>query len=98
MQTNSTSVCALCDGFDRRARRPSTRVGARKRRSANLSSLRARHDAGLMSALQVPSFEGGRGTELPAGWVRWVDPATDEYYYHNEETGETQCPAIFERL
>ena len=51
-----------------------------------------------MSALQVPSFEGGRGTELPAGWVRWVDPATDEYYYHNEETGETQCPAIFERL
>ena len=42
-----------------------------------------------MSALQVPSFEGGRGTELPAGWVRWVDPATDEYYYHNEETGET---------
>ena len=46
-----------------------------------------------MSALQVPSFEGGRGTELPAGWVRWVDPATDEYYYHNEETGETQRPA-----
>ncbi|KAH8066794.1 hypothetical protein JL720_12647 [Aureococcus anophagefferens] len=42
-----------------------------------------------MSALQVPSFEGGRGTELPEGWVRWVDPATDEYYYHNEETGET---------
>ena len=83
--------------LDRRASRPTTR-DARKRRSANLSSLRARHDAGLMSALQVPSFEGGRGTELPAGWVRWVDPATDEYYYHNEETGETQCPAIFERL
>ena len=42
-----------------------------------------------MAALQVPSFESGRGQELPEGWVRWVDPATDTYYYHHEESGET---------
>ena len=38
---------------------------------------------------QVPNYDTSNGAPLPAGWVRWVDPETDEFYYHNESTGET---------
>jgi len=41
-----------------------------------------------MSA-QVPTYENADGNELPEGWVRWVDPDSDEFYYHNALTGET---------
>jgi len=45
-------------------------------------------DDGAMAA-QIPAYEGGRGTDLPMGWCRWVDPSNNQYYYHNESTGET---------
>ena len=38
---------------------------------------------------QVPNYDTTTGAPLPAGWVRWVDPDTNEFYYHNESTGET---------
>jgi hypothetical protein len=38
---------------------------------------------------QVPNYDTTTGAPLPAGWVRWVDPETDDFYYHNESTGET---------
>ena len=38
---------------------------------------------------QVPNYDTTTGAPLPAGWVRWVDPESDEFYYHNESTGET---------
>ena len=38
---------------------------------------------------QIPSYDTTNGAPLPAGWVRWVDPDTNEFYYHNESTGET---------
>ncbi|CAH0370973.1 unnamed protein product [Pelagomonas calceolata] len=39
--------------------------------------------------VQVPNYDTTTGAPLPAGWVRWVDPESDEFYYHNETTGET---------
>ena len=39
--------------------------------------------------VQVPNYDTTNGAPLPAGWVRWVDPESDEFYYHNESTGET---------
>ena len=39
--------------------------------------------------VQVPNYDTTTGAPLPAGWVRWVDPDGNEFYYHNESTGET---------
>ena len=39
--------------------------------------------------VQVPNYDTTTGAPLPAGWVRWVDPDSNEFYYHNESTGET---------
>ena len=39
--------------------------------------------------VQVPNYDTTNGAPLPTGWVRWVDPKTDDFYYHNESSGET---------
>ena len=39
--------------------------------------------------VQVPNYDTSTGAPLPAGWVRWVDPDSNDFYYHNESTGET---------
>ena len=39
--------------------------------------------------VQVPNYDTTTGAPLPAGWVRWVDPDSNDFYYHNETTGET---------
>jgi len=39
--------------------------------------------------VQVPNYDTTNGAPLPTGWVRWVDPETDDFYYHNESSGET---------
>jgi hypothetical protein len=53
----------------------------------NLSKLSTEQKTELINKLKSAYQEA---LDLPKGWEQGLDPVSDQYYYHNIETGETQ--------
>ena len=81
---------------------PNLVVELRQLRRQNTADRKER--LGRLSALRKAASQGeseSQGNVLPKerrSWVKLVDPASGEFYYYNEKSGDTvwDCPADFE--